>query len=212
MEGVRAIGLEDGVRAALLLAGVGAVLSAVGFLQRASTGSAAPKFTRAAKVSVTKLVLVQVVLVGGLYSYFMDGGWTLESVGVSSGLSPAIAFVVGLGEFVLFSTAVRLFFYMRGSPLSYWQAILRTNTRFIHTKRSQRIAMIGVGLLNPATEELIFRGLLVHQLAITGAPMWFALALATSLRVVVASFVIEGARRSVKRLEPPRGSFLLGSA
>jgi type I restriction enzyme S subunit len=34
----------------------------------------------------------------------------------------------------------------------------------------------------------------------------------TSLRVVVASFVIEGARRSVKRLEPPRGSFLLGSA
>jgi len=179
-----AIGLEDGSRFALACVALSLLGSLLGRhrKRRATREGRAP---RPRKHTLLGFVVGQAIIVCLLWGYYRAGGWTLESVGVSSRVSPATALATGFGEYWLFVYGVRALLAGLGVRLSYLRASVRANATFFGGARRQRLALLTlIIVLNPFTEELLFRGLLVHQFALTDAPLWLALALGAGVNAV----------------------------
>lgn len=104
------------------------------------------------------------------------GYWTFSSVGVSKEVAPLVAFAAGFGEYFLFAWACNAFAVGVGVGQAYSAAALRANALLLPSSRGQRTLMFAMlGLANPITEELWFRGLLVYQFHSIGAPLAIAI-------------------------------------
>jgi membrane protease YdiL (CAAX protease family) len=163
------IGLQNGALIALLFGALILIRAVVAMLRKRRDGGRV-------RLSVPGLAITQSILVLTLWGCYAAGGWTAESVGISRSVAPWVAFLGGLWEFGLFVVAGGVVYQMFGNPLRYWRATLRVNAMFRPRGRSRRLIVALVAIVNPVTEELFFRGLLVHQLAYVGASLWVALA------------------------------------
>jgi membrane protease YdiL (CAAX protease family) len=143
------------------------------------------KHFRFPKSSAAGVAFWQFGLLVFLWGFHGSGAWTLSSVGVSSVVSPAVAFATGLGEYYLFSLLVRAVSWGLGMELALSRAALRANSMLLHDDKAQRTVSVGILVLaNPVTEELVFRGLLVHQFHVLGAPLWLAIAIGAVVSLI----------------------------
>lgn len=111
-----------------------------------------------------------------LWFYFSIGGWTLKSVGFSGATPPAAAFIAGFGGYLVFLFIVRGILRLSHSQLLFMRAALRANGKILPSQTwERRLTITLLVLVNPFVEELLFRGLLVHQMALLMAPLWLAL-------------------------------------
>lgn len=176
MEGADRLDLVDGVGVALLFGAISVLFAAVRLARQRRRARAGSSVGKRRRVSVARFALFQAVVVLTLYASYRAGDWTLEGAGVSERVSPLVAFVTGVGEFGLFTLLVQWTFAFVGSPFAYLQAATRANALFAPRGRVRRLSMTAIAtLINPVTEELLFRGLLVHQFVVVGAPVWMAL-------------------------------------
>src|SRR5689334_18078510 len=107
MEGANGVGLVDGARVALLFGAMSVLFAAIRFARQRLLARARPSVRPLrTRVSVAGFALLQAIVVLTLCAYFRAGGWTLDSAGVSGRVSPAVAFLTGLGEFGLFTLIV----------------------------------------------------------------------------------------------------------
>jgi membrane protease YdiL (CAAX protease family) len=173
----RAIGLEDGVLAVLLYAAPRVVGFGIRLVRRWRRRGPvqAPPLAKPVEVSVARFALNQTILAGLLLGY-CDTGWTAESVGVSDAAAPSSAFLVGLFEYAIFIVLAPMLLSRFGSARARGEAVLRVNRRFWPRGRLRRTVMLFfLCVFNPVTEELTFRGILVHQFNVIGAPLVVAL-------------------------------------
>jgi membrane protease YdiL (CAAX protease family) len=179
MNGAAGVDLVAGARVGLMFGALSVLLAVVRFgRQRSSAPGSSVVGPRRKRVSVATLALTQAVVVLTLAVYYRAGAWTLESVGVSSRVPPLLAFLAGVGEFGLFTLLTQSAFAFAGSPFAYLQAATRANVLFSAHGRVRRLAIAAIAMLiNPIAEELMFRGLLVHQLVVVGAPLTLSLTL-----------------------------------
>jgi membrane protease YdiL (CAAX protease family) len=178
VEGLDGLRLEQGVRVAFLIAAVNAFGAVRIFLAQRAARKAERAFSlkRALKLTVVSIVFWQGIWAASLLAYYRTGGWTWSTVGVSDTVPPGVAFLSGVIVYVAFLYVVRLVVMRAGGSLAYLRASLRANAVFLQrdpVKRGIVFAMLMV--VNPITEELIFRGLLVHQFALISVPVWVAL-------------------------------------
>jgi membrane protease YdiL (CAAX protease family) len=180
----RSIGLEDGVKFALIVAIFFALSALVSVFHRRK-GAARRKRARSDRAAATSIVGVQIFLLLALGAYYRAGGLTLESVGVSSRVPPFVALLTGVGEYFLFLWAFGALVAATGASLTFWKAALVANSRILPRDAATRTVVVWTLIVaNPIAEELVFRGLLVHQLHHIGAPQWLAIALGLVANVV----------------------------
>ncbi|MBN3884815.1 MAG: CPBP family intramembrane metalloprotease [Nostoc sp. JL34] len=94
-------------------------------------------------------------------------GWDAPSVGLKFETLPVFSLIIGLICYCTFVLIVnKILKLLRVSQIVEDDAYL-VSVRLIPREKLQRILfLIAVCILNPMTEELIFRGVLVHQLGI----------------------------------------------
>lgn len=94
-------------------------------------------------------------------------GWDAPSVGLKLEILPVFSLIIGLIFYCIFVLVLsKILNLLRVSQIVENDAYL-VSVRLIPRQKLQKILfMIAVCILNPITEELIFRGVLVHQLGI----------------------------------------------
>ncbi|WP_392482728.1 CPBP family intramembrane glutamic endopeptidase [Nostoc sp. C110] len=94
-------------------------------------------------------------------------GWDAPSVGLKFEIFPVISLTIGLISYFIFVLVLsKLLKLLRVSQIVENDAYL-VAVRLMPRQKVQKILfMIAVCILNPITEELIFRGVLVHQLSL----------------------------------------------
>lgn len=117
--------------------------------------------------------------------------WTYESVGFASEWPPLLA--AGVGVFVYFAFAGILTFIF--SDPSTLAPIADNNLRVMaglwpRARRQKFFAVVAICALNPLTEELIFRGILVHQFALATGSL--AMPLTVSLAATLGNHAYQG--------------------
>ncbi|HEX5162374.1 MAG TPA: CPBP family glutamic-type intramembrane protease [Steroidobacteraceae bacterium] len=127
----------------------------------------------------------QVLLVAVLAFTFLQGSWTLESVGLLPPMMWLSSILVGEIAFLgLVLAYAGLLFVARRIP-AMRAAATRGNLRAWPRKRSHKIlAAIFIMVFNPFTEELVMRGILVHH---------WSLLLGSAVVPVVVGFVLNAA-------------------
>ena len=178
-------GLLDGVYLALFVAAVQTLLTSLWLLQERRTQNR----RRKVRLGLSRALLFHGLLVVALVSCYRVGAFTAASVGISTRVSAPIAFLTGVGEYFLFAYILSALTAALGLTGRLWAAALRANSLFMPRNRLERIALNAVVVgLNPVTEELMTRGLLVHQLAHVGAPTWVAVALGACVNVITHAY------------------------
>lgn len=139
---------------------------------------------RRANFAIGSLFLrYQLILVCALFFYFDERSWTAESVGLRWD-SLEIAFMYGTWSYVLLGVALVVIFKLRGNLSMQADNSMATMAYLWPRARRQKIAMvIAVCFFNPITEEIVYRGILVHQLgrALGGYELPLVLGLFVSL-------------------------------
>jgi membrane protease YdiL (CAAX protease family) len=133
-----------------------------------------------------------VLLVFGAFDYLRQG-WNPSSVGLTSGVSPILAF--GFGAFC-YSIFVLCYSYgfraIRLAKILQSPDLLRTMASFWPRGCVNKMLAFWAVVLNPVTEEFLFRGILVHQLSlITGS---VAIPLVVGLSAMLAVHFYQGWR------------------
>jgi membrane protease YdiL (CAAX protease family) len=137
------------------------------------------------------MIVFQAVVALTLWTYHRAGAWTFDSVGLSRRVSPVVAFAVGVFEFYLFVVLVGACLQVAGASTRYWRAVLRANAQLVPRGRPRQLtAGILIALVNPLTEELFFRGLLVYQFVFIGAPL--SVALVAGALVTISNHAYQG--------------------
>lgn len=166
--------LSDGVYLAFFFAAVHACFAVLLFVRRRHTRRQSP-LERRSRRFVPSLLLYG-VWVGALWAAYRAGAFNAESVGVSARVSPLVAFATGVGEYFLVRYVLALVLGAFGLTARVWAAVLRANAS---ARPRNPLELLGVTILvvlvNPVTEELMTRGLLVHQWAALGAPVWLTI-------------------------------------
>lgn len=106
----------------------------------------------------------QLLLAAMLAFTFWRGDWTLASVGVSSKTHWLDSILAGeIGFLVLMLVYTLLVWLVRLMPLMRMAAV-RGNLRLWPRKRAHKVlACLFIMVFNPFTEELVMRGILIHQ-------------------------------------------------
>jgi len=174
-------GLGEGVLLACCYAAIHAGLAAVLFLRRrrARRAGSERKWRRFGPA-----LLIYAGWVIALFVGYRGGAFTAESVGASTRVPALVAFATGFGEYFLFQYLWAAGLGVLGLSERVWVAVLRANAA---AQPRHRLERIGVALLvmfvNPVTEELMTRGLLVHQLALS-VPTGLAIALGAVVNAI----------------------------
>ena len=137
------------------------------------------------------LLCWQLVSVAYLAFEYHRGGWTAASVRLAAPVPAPVAFVFGCilyapALFLLTATLKRAGLYEAAEETN-----LRLMARFWPREPAQKaFAVLAIGGLNPFTEELLFRGILVAQMAaVTHA---WPVAIAAGLIATVANHAYQG--------------------
>jgi membrane protease YdiL (CAAX protease family) len=164
--------LRDGVIFAYAVATLFAVVS----LRRYWGARRGWKSMRAqSRQSIASAVLGQWLLTCVPAAYYFAGGWTLESVGVTRA-PPLLALGFGALAYLFFYYLVAAVLPgFHRDPRAEARATLQATLALLPRARMPRIGVLAVlCVFNPVTEELVFRGLLVHQATHIGLPLWLA--------------------------------------
>ena len=123
------------------------------------------------------VLLTQLILVFFLSISYVDG-WNFESVGLKFELSSILSLIVGVICYTIFVLGLNkiLKFFKLFDDVE--DESYRTMLKIIPRQKLQKIMfLLAVWMLNPLTEELMFRGILVHQLGIFLNNHWLAIIL-----------------------------------
>jgi membrane protease YdiL (CAAX protease family) len=122
-----------------------------------------PRLHRARASTGTSLLIWQLCLVGVVLWGFRHGGWDAASVGITP-MHPIEAFAIGFFVYYLFILALQFILTQMGK-LTVVRARNLASLAYIwpRSRRQKLYAFVAVCFLNPFTEELLFRGILVHQ-------------------------------------------------
>lgn len=94
-------------------------------------------------------------------------GWNLDSVGLKLKIQPLISVTVGIICYAIFVIALNKFLQAMTVLATIEDANFLVMAKLMPRERLQKITFLfAVCLLNPITEELLFRGILVHQFGI----------------------------------------------
>jgi membrane protease YdiL (CAAX protease family) len=118
-------------------------------------------------------------------------GWDAPSVGLKLEIFPVISLIIGLISYCIFVLVLsKILKLLRVSQIVENDAYL-VSVRLMPRQKLQKILfMIAVCILNPITEELIFRGVLVHQLSLYTNNYYLAIFL--GLFVSVGNHIYQG--------------------
>ncbi len=118
-------------------------------------------------------------------------GWDAPSVGLKFEILPVFSLIIGLVCYCIFVLILnKILNLLRVSQIVENDAYL-VFVRLIPRQKLQRILfLIAVYILNPITEELIFRGVLVHQLGIYINNYYLAISL--GLFVTLGNHIYQG--------------------
>lgn len=136
------------------------------------------------------MLITQVSLVCFLLLTYIDG-WNFASVGLKFEIFPLASLIVGIICYALFvfrlNRTLKALKVIEAVEDESYRVMARLTPR---QKLPKILFLIGVCLLNPITEELMFRGILVHQLGIFINNHWLAIAL--GLLVNVGNHIYQG--------------------
>ncbi len=143
------------------------------------------------KSSFGFLILWNQILLISFFSVTYIIGWDAPSVGLKLEILPVFSLMIGLGFYCIFVLFLnKILNLLRVSQIVEDDAYL-VSVRLMPRQKLQKILfMIAVCILNPITEELIFRGVLVHQLAIYINNYYLAIIL--GLFVSVGNHIYQG--------------------
>lgn len=118
-------------------------------------------------------------------------GWDAPSVSLKFDILPVFSLIIGLVCYCIFVLIVnKILNILRVSQIVENDAYL-VSVRLIPRQKLQRILfLIAVCILNPITEELIFRGVIVHQLGIYINNYYLAILL--GLFVTIGNHIYQG--------------------
>lgn len=179
MDGGARFGFEDGVAFALALACFHLASTVRLFLRRrrAARDGRPLSVRQALAISAGSVLGWQATLGLVLWVLHHDGGWTAESVGVSGAAHPAAAFTLGVALFLGLTVCYRSAVRKARLAIPYTRACLRACFSLMPRHPAERVVVLFLLItLNPVTEELCFRGLLVHQLGMWSGSVWLGVA------------------------------------
>jgi membrane protease YdiL (CAAX protease family) len=104
---------------------------------------------------------LQLVLGFTLLFTYLEGGWSLTAVGVTGALSPGIAFALGFACYLPFRSICHLAWRLGGSSAVDEIAFLAARAGWPRHPAAKAVDVVATCLLNPVTEELMYRGILV---------------------------------------------------
>ncbi|BDA76182.1 hypothetical protein CAL7716_103480 (plasmid) [Calothrix sp. PCC 7716] len=144
-----------------------------------------PKSHFAYPVLYTQIIL----LVFFTISYNM--GWDFLSVGLKFTIFPLASLIVGIICYIIFVLGLNKIFKLLKVSEVLEDETYRVLVRLMPRHKLQKILLlIAICLLNPITEELMFRGILVHQLGIYINNHWLAIAI--GLFVNIGNHIYQG--------------------
>lgn len=143
-----------------------------------------PKLRRIESNMGTRMLITQGTLAGWLYIFSKHEGWNTSSVGLQSEWPPWLSLAVGFSVYGYFLLLVVIVV----KRLGIYERVLDNNMQVLaslwpRNLKERRFFVVGVCLLNPIVEELLFRGILVYQfsLAIESHTLPIAIGLVASL-------------------------------
>jgi membrane protease YdiL (CAAX protease family) len=171
------------------------VLQLLAVLHRAwASRSGRPVLPRRLSPKLARSLLAwQLGLVALLYLTYARGGWSAESVGLTSAVPTPLAFLVAAvaygGLTLLYDASTKRLPFR----VEIVRATFRANSSVWPRQRTAKLwAGAAILLLNPVTEELVMRGILVHQLGqLVESP---AIPIALGLAANAALHSYQGAR------------------
>jgi membrane protease YdiL (CAAX protease family) len=111
------------------------------------------------------MLLHQVLLSVVLAWLIFQGEWTARELGIRDGTSPALAVITGLlvyfllgGLLVLIARSIGMMDHMEDATFEVMRSI------WPREPKQKQMAFVAVCVLNPVTEELLYRGVLVFAL------------------------------------------------
>lgn len=131
-----------------------------------ATGGRLPLRRPANKIG-SRFLRYQLVLLFVLFVYFNENSWTVATVGFTQE-SSIVAFICGVLAYGLLIFTLGLLFRLRGITAAQDDNTMTNMAALWPREPRQKLAMtIAVCVINPVSEELLFRGILVYQLALT---------------------------------------------
>jgi membrane protease YdiL (CAAX protease family) len=144
------------------------------------------------------MLLWQLVLAMWLV-LLLDGQATPESLGFKPGASLPAAFAVGVAAYALFVIALTAAIRASGAYDVVCDGNFRAMASIMPRSRRQQVTTIlALCVFNPVTEELLYRGILVHQLAIAIDSLGLALLL--GLAVTLGNHAYQGLQAATTHL------------
>lgn len=138
----------------------------------------------------SSMLTIQMSLIFFLLTSY-NGGWNFTSVGLKFEIAPIISLIVGNICYILFVFALtkilKIFKLLETIEDDTYRVMVRLIPR---QKLAKVLLLIGACVFNPITEELMFRGILVHQLGLFLNNNWLAIAL--GLFVNIGNHVYQG--------------------
>jgi membrane protease YdiL (CAAX protease family) len=137
----------------------------------------------------------QVILLLVLFVFLRNDSWTWQSVGFKQEMPWMVAFAMGVTAYVALISLLTVLVRLQGTFEEQADHTLVNMAHIWPRQPAQKMAMIlAACLINPVTEELIYRGILVHQLSI--AVSNYELPILVGLLVSLGNHAYQG-RRSV---------------
>ncbi len=141
---------------------------------------------RPAKNAGARMLVWQLTFAFVLFVLVGENGWTYESVGFRNDLPVLISLGLGVSLYMAFVLLLQITLRLSGALERVLDGNMLTIASIYPRHRRQKIYfLIGVCVLNPIIEELMFRGILVHQfsLAIGNFGLPVAIGLAANLGI-----------------------------
>lgn len=148
------------------------------------------KVERPKPSSSYSILIVQITLII-FFSISYNAGWNFTSVGLKIEIAPIISLIVGNICYILFLFALTkilsILKFLEATEDDTYQVMVRLIPR---QKLPKILFLISVCIFNPITEELMFRGILVHQLGLFLNNNWFSIVL--GLLVNLGNHIYQG--------------------
>ena len=132
-----------------------------------------PNLRRPANTSGGVLLRWQMVLAAWIFLVAYPNAWTWETVGLNGLALTIIGLCVGVLVYALFTAVLTFYLQATGGLEKFADDSTRIMAGIWPRPRRQKVAVwIAFCVLNPVIEELLFRGVLVYQMALAINSIW----------------------------------------
>ena len=158
-----------------------------------------PRLKRAGNDMGRSFLTWQLSVICLAYFSYQHGGWTTESVNLSTPINGALSFLVGILVYFTFLFVLHILLTRHGSmDVKRAHSLQNLAHLWPRSKRSRQYATIGICVLNPFTEELLFRGILVNQFSLIVGSVY--LPIAVGLLVNIVNHLYQGPRALITHI------------